>query len=232
MNKRLAAISLVGLSLTATLWAQNIGKPTPIPPATSTRPHESYKENLSATKPGEVVVTFEKADLGHPAVKFVVSDVTFQLGWALRQSQAEPRVMFFPHEMTGNNGILNAMATEQAIPVKATLPVPASSVTLVMWGTTDSPARVEAHDKNDKLLDTVVLEKVPERLDPDDPIPSFEISVKGDNIAYVLFGGAPNGGYIAAEKIRYMPMSPTTPAQPKPPAPATANSATQESKPN
>jgi hypothetical protein len=46
---------------------------------------------------------------------------------------------------------------------------------------------------------------VPQRKDPADPVPSFELSVKGGNVAYVLFAGAPNGGALVADEMRYVP---------------------------
>ena len=199
------AVPLIAFSAAATLFAQNIGKPTPIPAATSPRPHESYQSKLSATQPGETVITFENAEVGHPLRKVTQNGVTFELAGPLQKSQAEPRVMFFPHLMTDHNGILNAMATEQAIPVKITFPSPVSKVTLVMWGSTGSKALVEAHASDGKLLDSASVETVPARLDPADPVPSFELTVKGDNIAYVLFGGAKNGEFLAAEEIRFQP---------------------------
>jgi len=119
-------------------------------------------------------------------------------------------IMFFPHLETDNNGILNAMANEQSIPVKVTFPAPVKEVTLVLWGSTNSPALLEARDKDGKLLDSASVEKVPERKSPADPIPSFHLTVKGTDIAFVLYGGAPNGGFIAAEEVRYTPTSAAT----------------------
>ena len=45
--------------------------------------------------------------------------------------------MFFPHLKTERTGILNAMADEP-IPVEVRFPKPASSVTLVLWGSIGS----------------------------------------------------------------------------------------------
>jgi hypothetical protein len=205
MKKAVLAILLVGLSGAVTIFGQSIGKPTPIPPATATRPHDSYPSKLSTTQPGETFITFENADVGHPVAKVTQKGVTFELAGPLQKSQAEPRVMYFPHLMTDRNGILNAMAAEQAIPVKITFPSAVSKVTLVMWGSTGCKALVEAHGSDGKLLDWASVETVPVRLDPGDPVPSFELTVKGDNIAYVLFGGSKNGEFLAAEEIRFVP---------------------------
>ena len=114
--------------------------------------------------------------------------------------------MFFPHLKTDRHGILNAMANEQAIPVKAEIAGGASAVTLVLWGTIGCQAWLEAHDKDGKLLDRAALpDTVPQRKSPSDPIPSFELTVKADNIAYILFGGAPNGSALVADEMRYSP---------------------------
>jgi len=165
---------------------------------------------LPAAEPREIVIDFEAAEIGKPVPAWTEKGVVFTLASAPVHSKAAGRVMFFPYLPTERKGILNAMANEQAIPVKVTFPAPVSAVTLVMFASTDSAARVEAHDKNDKVLDTVILEKVPARLDPGDPEPSFEITVKGENIAYVLFGGARNGDFVAAEEIRYLPIAAAT----------------------
>jgi hypothetical protein len=155
---------------------------------------------------GEVVLTFASAKVGKPVPTWTEGDVTFALASPPQRSKAQGRVMFFPHLKTDRKGVLNAMANEQAIPVKAEIKGGASSVTLVLWGTVGSNAWLEAHDKDGKLLDRAALPgTVPQRKDPADPIPSFELSVKAENIAYVLFAGAPNGGALVADEMRYVP---------------------------
>jgi hypothetical protein len=155
---------------------------------------------------GEVVLTFAHATVGKPVPVWSEGDVTFALASPPQRSKAQGRVMFFPHLKTDRKGILNAMANEQGIPVKAQIKGGASSITLVLWGTVGSNAWVEAHDKEGKILDRAALPgTVPQRKDPADPIPSFELSVKADNIAYVLFAGATNGGALVADEMRYVP---------------------------
>ena len=94
--------------------------------------------------------------------------------------------MFFPHLKTPRKGILNAMANE-SIPVEVRFPKPVSSVTLVLWGSIGSAALVEAYDKDGKVVDKASRDKVPERTGPEQPIPSFELTVKAPAIAYVRF---------------------------------------------
>src|SRR4051812_18482717 len=94
----------------------------------------------------EVVVDFESAEIGKPATNWVEKGVTFALAHPPKASKAQGRIMFFPHLETNHKGILCAMATEP-IAVQATLPTTASSVTLVLWGSTGCPALLEAFDK-------------------------------------------------------------------------------------
>src|SRR5689334_2596063 len=158
---------------------------------------------------GEVVLTFADAVAGKPVETWTAGDVTFSLAAAPQRSKAQGRVTFFPHLKTDRRGILNAMANEQAIPVKAEIASGgggAASVTLVLWGTIGSHAWLEAHDKDGKLLDRAALPgTVPERKSPSDAIPSFELTVKGENIDYIVFGGASNGGALVADEMRYAP---------------------------
>ena len=157
---------------------------------------------------GEIVLNFAKAPVAKPSPSWTQGSVTFTLASAPQHSKAEGRVMFFPHLKTDRLGILNAMASEQAIPVKADITGHATSVTLVLWGTIGCHAWLEAHDKDGKLLDRAALSNtVPERKSPSDPIPSFELTVKAQDIAYILFAGAHNGGALVADEMRYTPKS-------------------------
>lgn len=112
--------------------------------------------------------------------------------------------MFFPHLKTPRKGILNAMANE-SIAVEVRLPKPASSVTLVLWGSIGSAALVEAYDKDCKIVDKASRDRVPERTGPEQPIPSFELTVKANAIASIRFSGAPPGGYIVCDELRFTP---------------------------
>ena len=122
-------------------------------------------------------------------------------------SKAKGRVMFFPHLATDHKGILNAMANEQAIPVQAKFPHGASSVTLVLWGSTGCPAKLEAFDQNDKLVDSASVASVPGRKAPADPVPFFELTVKAPEIAYIRFSGPRNGEFLAADAVRFVPLA-------------------------
>jgi len=199
-------------------------KPPPPPTAPADEAAIQAATHLTTTQPGEVVITFEKYEIGKPVQKVTEKDVTFELAWALQRSSAVPRVMFFPHlnpKNAGNaaadpKGILNAMAEEQGIPVKITFPKPATSVTLVMWGSTDVPVLVEARSKDGKIITSASLPHAPNRKSPADPNPTFELTVKGDNIAYVLYGGGRRGEFIAAEQVRYKPQAEQTAPTAKP----------------
>jgi hypothetical protein len=110
--------------------------------------------------------------------------------------------MFFPHLGTNRKGILNAMATEQAIPLQATFPQRASAVTLVLWGSTGCPALLEALDENGVVVGKAALAAVPGRKAPGDPIPFTELTVKAPAIAAIRLSGPRNGEFLAADAIR------------------------------
>jgi len=151
----------------------------------------------------EVVIDFEQAEIGKPVLSWTEKGVVFKLAGPLTQSKAKGRIMFFPHLTTNHKGILNAMATEQAIPVLATFPVTASSVTLVLWGSTGCPALLEALDENGAVLDKASLAAAPGRKAPVDPVPLFELTVKAPAIAAIRFSGPRDGEFLAADEIRY-----------------------------
>src|SRR3954469_954787 len=148
--------------------------------APTPRPDEAPPKNAA----GEVTLTFAGATVGKPLPKWTQGDVTFALASPPQRSKAQGRVTFFAHLKTDRKGLLNAMANEQAIPVKAEIKGGASAVTLVLWGTVGSAAWLEARYRDGKLLDRAELPgTVPQRKDPSEAIPSFELSVKADHIA-------------------------------------------------
>ena len=150
----------------------------------------------------EIVIDFEQAEIGKPMPTWTEKGVVFKLAGAPAQSKATGRIMFFPHLATNHKGILNAMATEQAIPVQATFPTSASAVTLVLWGSTGCPALLEALDKNGAVVDKASVAAVPGRKAPADPVPFFQLTVKAPEIAAIRFSGPRNGEFLAADEIR------------------------------
>jgi len=160
---------------------------------------------VSAARAEEVVIDFEQAEIGKPKATWTDKGVVFQLAGALTRSKAAGRVMFFPHLATNHKGILNAMATEQAIPVQATFPTSASAVTVVFWGSTGCPALLEALDKNGEVVDKASVAAVPGRKAPADPVPFLELTVKAPEasaIAAIRFSGPRDGEFLAADEIR------------------------------
>jgi hypothetical protein len=155
-----------------------------------------------AVRAGEIVIDFEKAEIGKPTPTWTDKGVVFNLAGPLTQSKAAGRIMFFPHLATNRKGILNAMATEQAIPVQATFPNSASAVTLVLWGSTGCPALLEALDKSGEVVDKASVAAVPGRKDPADPVPFLTLTVKAPAIAAIRFSGPRNGEFLAADEIR------------------------------
>jgi hypothetical protein len=160
---------------------------------------------LPARAQEEVVITFPDVEVGKPQPSYTTKGVTFEPGGTLRRSTAKPRIMFFPHLMTDKKGILNAMANE-SIPVLIRFPSSVSKVTLVLFGSVNSAALVEALDQDGKVVDQASLEKVPNRDSPAKPIPSFELSVQAPRISAVRFSGARPGYFLAAEEVRYVPL--------------------------
>jgi hypothetical protein len=157
---------------------------------------------VSAVRAEEIVIDFEQAEIGKPLPTWTDKGVVFNLAGPPIKSKATGRVMFFPHIATQRKGILNAMATEQAIPVQATFPHSASAVTLVLWGSTGCPALLEALDKNGQVVDQASLPAVPGRKAPADPVPLFELTVKAPAIAAIRFSGPRDGEFLAADEIR------------------------------
>jgi hypothetical protein len=154
-----------------------------------------------------VVVDFEKAEItGRWFDSWADKGVLFTPAHPPTRSQAKARLMFFPHMPDGHKGILSAIA-DDPIPIRAQFTNGCSSVTLVLWGSTGCPARLEAYDAEGKLLDKASLDAVPGRKAPADPIPTCELSVKGTNIAYIEFSGPRPGEYLVAEEVRFAPIT-------------------------
>jgi hypothetical protein len=151
-----------------------------------------------------VVITFDRVETGKPMPNYTDSGVVFALAHKPTKNKSAGQVMFFPHLKTPRKGILNAMANE-SIPVEIRFPKPVSSVTLVLWGSIGSTALVEAFGKDGKVIAKASREKVPERTGPEQPIPSFELTVKGTAIDYICFSGAPPGGYLVCDEVRFSP---------------------------
>ncbi|HLK68613.1 MAG TPA: hypothetical protein VKU19_34515 [Bryobacteraceae bacterium] len=159
----------------------------------------------------EVVVDFENAvpllDDGkaNRISRWEEKGVVFTLAREPQQTKAKGMLMFFTHLSTGHKGIVCAMATEP-IPVRATFPKPVSSVTVSFWGSTGTPAVLEAFDTEGKVLDRASLESVPNRKAPGEPVPIFTMSVKASRIAYIQFSGPREGEYLAADEVRFTPI--------------------------
>jgi hypothetical protein len=75
----------------------------------------------------------------------------------------------------------------------------------VLWGSIGSAALVEAYDKDGKVVDRASRGKVPERTGPEQPVPSFELTVKAPAIVSVRFSGAPPGGDLVCDEVRFLP---------------------------
>ena len=151
----------------------------------------------------EVVIDFEQTEIGKPVREWTEKGVVFKLAAPLAHSKAAGRIMFFPHIGTDHKGILNAMATEQAVPVQATFPKSAATVTLVMWSSTGCPALLEALDENGLVVDKASVAAAPGRKTPDQPVPLFRLTVTAKAIAAIRFSGPRDGEFLAADELRF-----------------------------
>ena len=153
-----------------------------------------------------VVIDFEKAEItGRWVDSWEEHGVLFTPAHKPVKSLAKARLMFFPHDPSGHKGILSAMA-DDPIPVRASFTNGCSAVTVVLWGSTGCPAKLEAFDAEGKSLDKASLETIPGRKAPGDPIPTCELTVKGTNIARIEFSGPRPGEYLVAEEVRFTPV--------------------------
>jgi hypothetical protein len=152
----------------------------------------------------EISVDFEAAEIGEWIPSWEENGVSFKLAWEPTKTKASGKLVVFPHIATGRKGILCAMAVEP-IPVEAQLPVVARSVSIVFWGSTGCAARLEAFDKEGTLVDFAGLDVIPGRKAPDEPVPFFELSVNGNNIAFIRFSGPREGEFLAADVLRFEP---------------------------
>jgi|SRR5215471_1872046 len=156
----------------------------------------------------EVVVDFESAvpllpdGNANRMSRWEEKGVVFTLAHEPRQTKGKGMLTFFTHLATGHKGIVSAMATE-SIPVRATFPQPVSSVTISFWGSTGTPALLEAFDTAGNVVDRASLPSVPGRKAPGDPVPFFNMTVMGPSIAYIQFSGPREGEYLAADDVRF-----------------------------
>jgi hypothetical protein len=159
----------------------------------------------------EIVVDFESAvplladRKANRVQRWEEKGVVFTLAREPQQTKGKGMLMFFTHLSTGHKGIVCAMATEP-IPVRATFPKPVSSVAVSFWGSTGTPALLEAFDAEGKVVDRASLESVPNRKSPGDPVPMFTMTVRASRITYIQFSGPREGEYLAADDVRFTPI--------------------------
>lgn len=158
-----------------------------------------------------VVLDFHKAvplgadDKANRVPRWEEKGVVFTLAHEPQQTKGQGLLMFFTHLSTGRKAILSAMAME-SIPVRATFPSPVSSVSVRFWGSTATPAILEAFDATGQRLDRVTLDSAPSRKSPADPVPTFTMTVKAATIAYIEFSGPREGEFLAAEELQFVPL--------------------------
>jgi hypothetical protein len=160
---------------------------------------------LRSAEPREVVIDFEQAEIGKPVPSWTEQDVVFALADPLEHSKAAGRVTFFPYLPTARKGILNAMAHEQQVPLQAKFPRPVASVTVVLWGSTGCPAKLQAFDGSGRLVAEASVPSVPDRAAPADPVPQFELAVQAGTIMSIRLSGPRAGEFLALDEVRFVP---------------------------
>ena len=167
--------------------------------------------SASATAAEQVVIDFETTvpllaeGKANRLPQWEEKGVVFALAHEPRKSKAKGLVMFFTHLGSGHKGIACAMAAEP-IPVRATFPKPVSTVTVAMWGSTGTPAVLEAFDSEGDSVDRKSLDSVPGRKAPGDPVPIVTMTVSANRIAYIELSGPREGEYLAADEVRFTPV--------------------------
>ena len=160
---------------------------------------------------GPVVVDFEQAVALLPdgqanrVPRWEEKGVVFTLAHEPTTTKGKGMLMFFTHLASGHKGIVCAMATEP-IPVRATFPAPVTSVTVSFWGSTGTPALLEAFDAEGKVVGRASLQSIPGRKAPGDPVPIFQMTVAAARIAYIQFSGPRGGEYLAADEVVFTPI--------------------------
>lgn len=168
-------------------------------------------ECLAAALGKEQVADFENAvplvagDKANRVAEWVESGVTFALARAPQRSKGKGMLMFFTHLASGRKGLVSAMATEP-IPVRATFAQPVTSVTVTFWGSTVTPALLQAFDAAGQVISEARLDAAPPRKAPGDPAPTFTLSVQGSRIAHVEFSGPREGEFLVADEVRFTPV--------------------------
>ena len=84
-------------------------------------------------------------------------------------------------------------------------PAPVSAVTLVLWGSTGCPAKLQAFDSDDRLVAEAAVPAVPGRKAPADPVPQFELTVRAAAIVSIRLSGPRTGEFLAADEVRFVP---------------------------
>jgi hypothetical protein len=165
----------------------------------------------------EIVIDFEQVTIkldpkNDEAVnrleRYVDKGVEFKLARPPERSKARGKIMFFQHTASGRKGILNAMASEQQIPVQVRFPKGASGVKIIFWASTGTSAKLEAFNSKGEVAARDELKVVPGRKKPEDPVPTFELKVQSGEISYVEFSGPRPGEYLVADEIRFVPLHP------------------------
>lgn len=149
---------------------------------------------LASTARADIVVNFETAQVGQLVTQWVEQDVVF--------TPATPGLLSFHMHSPGHMGIFNAIADEN-IPVQAMLPVSASSVSVVFWGSFANTAILRAYNSSGLLVNQASMQ-TPQEFGQFAIL--FELTVSAPNIAFVRFQGTQLNGFMTADELRFTPI--------------------------
>ena len=164
----------------------------------------------------EVVIDFEQVpirldprndELVSRLERYEEKGVEFKLARVPVRIKARGRIMFFPHVASGRKGILNAIASEQAISVQAGFPRGAWAMTIVCWAWPGTSDRLEAFNRRGVVVARDEVSVVPGRKRPEGPVSTFEPNVKADEISYAEFSGPRTSNAWRPMKFDSLPLT-------------------------
>lgn len=158
----------------------------------------------ATTTAGERVLDLENGVPGAWISEWEEQGVWFGPARAPTKSKAKGSLTFFVRPGAEDRGILMAMA-DDPLPLAVRFPVPVRRVTVRLWAHTGSAARLQALDRDGEVVATAQVERVPQRTNPAEPMPRFELIVTAPGIASLRLDGPRAGEYLVADELRYVP---------------------------
>jgi uncharacterized membrane protein len=156
---------------------------------------------LACTARADIVVDFEEAATGQLVETWIEEGVVFT-------STVPGGLLSFMNHSPGHRGMFEALSDIE-VAIHAQLPVFATSVTIVFWGSDFQVITLKAFD-NDGIIVDEVITGVPDA-GLGQPAILFEMTLNAPAIASIEFTGSTANGFIAADEVRITPV-PAPPA--------------------